>query len=74
MCDYTTAWIYLTTDIFPELKSFHGKVSFHFPITDSLAKSINNFNSGKKIEANKYALTIKSLKGQIFQLKRQEKE
>ena len=69
---YLVAWIYLTTDIYPELKYYHGKVSFHFPLTDSLIKSINDFNSGKTIKANKFTLIIKNLKSQIFQLKSQK--
>ncbi len=69
LCVYTSDWIYLTTNIYPDLKYFNGKVSFHFPLTETIINSISDFNTGKKIEANKFTITIKSLKSQIFQMK-----
>ncbi len=68
---YIAAWIFLTTGTYPTLKNHKGKVSFHFPLTDEVIQSIGNYNSGKKIEALKFALTIKNLKSQIFSLKNQ---
>ncbi len=69
---YVTAYIYLTTDVYPTLKNYKGKVSFNFPLTGEVIQSINNYNTGKKIEALKFSLTIKNLKSQIFSLKNQE--
>ncbi len=69
---YISSWIYLTTGTYPELKNHKGKVSFNFPLTDQIVKSLSNYNSGKKIEALKFSITIKSLKSQIFQIKENE--
>ncbi len=66
---YVSSWIYLTTGTYPELKSHNGKVSFNFPLTEQVINSLRDYNSGEKIEALKFSLTIKNLKTQIFQLK-----
>jgi len=71
---YATAWIYLTTGIYPELKYFKGRVSFHFPLAEQVINSISEYNSGEKIEALRYSLTIKNFKSQIFQLKSQNEK
>ncbi len=69
---YIASWIYLTTGTYPELKNHNGKVSFNFPLTEQVINSLHDYNSGKKIEALKFSLTIKSLKSQIFQIKEKE--
>ncbi len=68
---YVTAYIYLTTSIYPTLKNYKGKISFNFPLTDQVINTINDYNAGKKIEALKFSLTIKNLKAQIFSFKNQ---
>lgn len=66
---YQSAWIYLTTGIYPDLQHNNNKVSFNFPLNEKVIQSIGRFNSGEKIEALKFTLTVKNLKAQIFQMK-----
>ncbi len=66
---YVSSWIYLSTGTYPELRIHKGKVSFNFPLSDQLINSISEYNSGKKIEALKFSVTIKNFKSQIFQIK-----
>ncbi len=66
---YISSWIYLTTGVYPELRNHNNKVSFYFPLTEQVINSLREYNSGGKIGALTYSLTIKNLKSQIFQIK-----
>ena len=45
------------------------KIAFAFPATPELYKALNEYNNGALIEASRFALTVKSLKSQIFSMK-----
>ncbi len=63
---------YLVTQGFnPSLISQNNnrKIAFSFPATPELYKALNAYNSGALIAASKFALTVKSLKSQIFSMK-----
>jgi hypothetical protein len=55
----------------PSLISQNGnkKIAFSFPATPELYKALNEYNNGALIEASRFALTVKSLKSQIFSMK-----
>lgn len=46
-----------------------SKIAFSFPATPALYKALNEYNNGALIEASRFALTVKSLKSQIFSMK-----
>ena len=46
------------------------KIVFAFSATEDLYKEITNYNNGATVEANRLALTVKSLKSQIFSLRK----
>lgn len=50
------------------------KVVFAFQDTDSLQQSIHDYQNGAKIEALRLAMAVKSLKSQIFSMRRGKEE
>jgi hypothetical protein len=51
-----------------------SKIALSFPATPELYKALNEYNSGALIEASRFALTVKSLKSQIFSMKMSEEK
>jgi hypothetical protein len=51
-----------------------SKIAFSFPATPKLYQALNEYNSGALIEASRFALTVKSLKSQIFSMKMSEEK
>jgi hypothetical protein len=49
------------------------KIVFVFPYSEDLNKEITNYNNGEKVAANRFTLTIKTLKSHIFSLRRRKK-
>lgn len=49
-----------------------NKIVFAFHATGSLCKEISNYNTGAKVEADRFVLAIKNLKSQIFLLRRRK--
>lgn len=70
---YLSTFIYLYTNIYPELINHNGKVSFHFPLNEKVISAISDYDSGMEVIANRFASTIKHFKAQIFQVKNNEK-
>ncbi len=54
----------------PELIEQGPKVVFSFIRTDALLDALSQYNAGATVEAVRFALTIKTLKSQIFSLRR----
>lgn len=62
---------YLTLRGFtPILVEQGSKVVFSFEASDSLYQAITDYNNGATVEASRLALAIKTLKSQIFSLRR----
>lgn len=49
-----------------------NKIVFAFHATEDLYQEITNYNTGAKVEADRFALAIKNLKSQIFSLRRRK--
>jgi hypothetical protein len=57
------------------LVSQGDKVVFIFEATDDLYRTLEDYNTGATIEALRFALTVKTLKSQIYSIRRNhEKE
>lgn len=54
----------------PELVEQGSKIVFSFNATDALHKEIADYNAGSMVEACRLAFAIKTLKSQIFSLRR----
>jgi hypothetical protein len=62
---------FLTLNSFiPKLIEQGDKVVFSFTSSDSLNQAIKEYNSGAMVEASRLAFAIKTLKSQIFSLRR----
>ena len=54
----------------PDLIEQGPKVVFSFTKTDALLDALSQYNAGATVEAVRFALTIKTLKSQIFSMRR----
>jgi hypothetical protein len=54
----------------PKLIEERNKVVFAFGLTDKLLRSLSDYNNGALIEASQFAFAIKTLKSQIFSMRR----
>ncbi len=66
---YTAGWLTLK-GFTPQLIDQGNKIVFCFYATPELFQSINEYNSGASIEAIRFTLAIKTLKSQIFSLRK----
>lgn len=55
----------------PSLVDQGGKIAFVFPLTADLRRSLDEFNSGSMVKASAFVFEIKSLKSQIFEVRRE---
>lgn len=53
----------------PSLTAQGDKVVFLFESSEGLYKDLTDYNTGALVEASRFAMTIKSLKSQIFGLR-----
>jgi|WetSurSiteA1Bulk_404760.scaffolds.fasta_scaffold78760_1 hypothetical protein len=58
----------------PTLIEQGEKVVFSFPVCDQLFVDLSAYSDGEKIEASKLAFAIKSLKSQIFSMRRDKEK
>jgi hypothetical protein len=58
----------------PQLIQQGQKIVFCFESSESLHKAISEYNNGAMIEASRLAFAIKTLKSQIFSLRRNKGE
>ena len=56
----------------PKLIEQGNKVVFVFTSNKKFYKDLSDYNNGAMVEADRFALTIKSLKSQIFSLRRRK--
>ncbi|MFC1549580.1 DUF5659 domain-containing protein [Nitrospirota bacterium] len=53
----------------PTLIQKGDRIIFTFPANTKLYSIIDEYNNGATVEASKFAFTIKTLKGQLFNIK-----
>lgn len=58
----------------PKLIEQGNKVVFSFEISDKFFKTLAEYNNGAKVEALRLAVAVKSLKSQIFSLRRDKEK
>lgn len=73
--NYTTLDAYISAFLSlkgftPELVSHGGKVVFHFKDSPELQEALTDYNIGATVEAARFALMVKDLKGRIYGLRR----
>ena len=68
---YLAGWLILENFIHELRIECNGKVIFCFPSTPELQKALTKYNNGAPVEALKFALAVKNLKGQVFELKKE---